>query len=715
MKENRDYFNFFFIGICSLGFAFFSHLIIPPKFSQSVNDLSSWYIYSISQKPSRPLKIIAIAIDEYSLGKVHQRWPWKRSLYAQLLKILDQEQVNTVGLDFVFMGESEDNADDLALKEALISASEKIVLPFFFDLKKASPVYPAPALKESAFALGMLNTPIDSDGKTRRLRAYIRLGQDNYYSFSVALSAAFLKQKPEELVSKIPLAGDNTFFINFLAKQKDFTTVSFYDVLTNMQELKQRFGNDFFKDSLVLVYPQAEILHDTYATAFGKVPGGILHLNGVVDIVSGKLIKEIDFLSIPFLVLSFLVVFYVLRYTGFIGGLLFTLGTLVFDFWGLVLFTLSGIRFDFSYVAIFCIAFFILGSLYKYISFLRQMLLIKDKATLDPLRNLFTLRYFYYRLGIEGNKIYLGKQMYLVFVSLGAFNQPPEEITLEKTKILWQRISALLRPKGFFWSVYSPDEIVGCIICSQKDITQHIEELKNNLSGVFSRGQIKADVKLGAVKFKKSYSVREMLFVLSGELKGQGEKAVLFQEEELAHLLEVAAPKLPPEGKFLDSLDEDIEDKNRQLLQLIENLNQEYARTKGVFFQIIASLVNALEARDSYTEGHSERVSDYALMLAEKLGWPAEEKEKLRKAALLHDLGKIGIPDKILHKRSQLDESEFAAIRKHGTIGVKILEPLKDMNEILPWILYHHEKWDGTGYPHGLAGAAIPEGAQIIA
>ncbi|MDD2752433.1 MAG: CHASE2 domain-containing protein, partial [Candidatus Omnitrophica bacterium] len=154
MKENRDYYKFLFLGIFTLVVAFFSHLIIPPKFSQSVNDLSSWYIYSISRKTSRPLKIIAIAIDEYSLGKVHQRWPWKRSLYAQLLKILDQEQVNTVGLDFVFMGESEDNTDDLVLKEALTSASEKIVLPFFFDLKKATPVYPAPALKESAFALG---------------------------------------------------------------------------------------------------------------------------------------------------------------------------------------------------------------------------------------------------------------------------------------------------------------------------------------------------------------------------------------------------------------------------------------------------------------------------------------------------------------------------------------------------------------------------------
>ena len=715
MKENRDYYKFLFIGICALCITFFSHSIIPPKVSQNINDLSSWYVYSISRKSARHLKIIAVAIDEYSLGKIHQRWPWKRSLYAQLLKVLDQEKVNTVGLDFVFMGESEDTSDDLALKETLSSASEKIVLPFFFDLKKATPVYPTPIIKESAYALGMLNTPIDIDGKTRRLRAYIALDHNNYYSFSVALSAAFLKQKPEELIIKIPLADDKTFFINFLAKPKDIATVSFYDVLTNLQELKQRLGNDFLKDALVLVYPQAEILHDTYNTPFGKVPGGILHLNGVIDIISGKTIKEMDFLSIPFLVFSFLVLFYLLRYTGFIGGLLLTTGTLIVNFWGLVFFTLSGIRFDFSYLVIFSFCFFILGSLYKYISFLRQILTIKDKATLDPLRDLFTLRYFYYRLGLEGSKIYIGKEMYLVFISLGAFYEPKEEITLEKTKILWHKIATLLYLKGRFWSVYSQDEITGCVVCAQKDIELRLQELKNNLSGLFSRDKIKADLKLGAVKFKKNYPVRELLFVLAGEIKHQEKETVIYKESDLSHLLEASSPKLPPSGKFLDSLDEDIEDKNRQLLQLFENLNQEYAKTKQAFFQIIASLINALEARDAYTEGHSERVSKYALLLAEKLGWPAEEKEKIRRAALLHDLGKIGIPDKILHKRGALDENEFEAIRKHGTIGVKILEPLKEMSEILPWILYHHEKWDGTGYPHGLAGQAIPEGAQIIA
>jgi putative nucleotidyltransferase with HDIG domain len=88
--------------------------------------------------------------------------------------------------------------------------------------------------------------------------------------------------------------------------------------------------------------------------------------------------------------------------------------------------------------------------------------------------------------------------------------------------------------------------------------------------------------------------------------------------------------------------------------------------------------------------------------------------ELLRKAALLHDLGKIGMPDSILHKQGRLTEEEFNVVRMHEIVGVKILEPLKEFKEILPWILHHHERWDGKGYPHGLGGNNIPMAAQII-
>lgn len=714
MKKDNEFIKFLFIGLCAFIIVYFFYFIAPPKIPQGINDLSSWYVYSFSRKSIKPLKLIAIAVDEYSLNNIHQRWPWKRSVYAQLLKILDKEKLNTIGLDFAFVGESEDKEDDRILKEALNNVSPRIVLAYFFDFEKVVPVFPLAELKESAYSIGMLNTPVDTDGRTRRLRGYIELRGDFYYSFSVALSASFLKQKPKDLISFLPLFKDRTFFINYLLKPKDIINLSFYDCLTNLEGLKQRYGNDFLKDALVLVYPEAEILHDTYNTPLGKMPGGILHLNGVANIISGRLIKEINVLSIPFLIFSFIVMFYILRYCGFIVGQLFTVGVLVLDFWGLVFLSLKGVRFDYSYVAIFSLSFFILGSLYRYSYFLTQILKIKDKATLDPFRNLFILRYFYYRLALERKKIYFNKDLFLVFVYLESFKEVSEDIPLEEIKDIWREISSVVSLRGNFWSVYSQDELVGCIVGSQAGVHRKINLLKNNLGGLLLEKDIKSKIKLAYARLNKNYPIRELLFVLSTELKKKNEEIVLFKDNDLANLLESSTSKIMQSNEILDSLDEDIEEKNRQLLSLVENLNREHVKTKEAFFQIITSLVNALEARDPYTEGHSERVTNYALMMAEKLNWSVEQKEKLRRAALLHDLGKIGIPDRILHKKGSLNDEEYDFIKKHEIFGVKILEPLKDLNEILPWILYHHERWDGKGYPHGLAGDAIPEAAQII-
>ncbi|MFH0912832.1 MAG: HD domain-containing phosphohydrolase [Candidatus Omnitrophota bacterium] len=714
MKRDSEGLRFLFIGLCAAIIIYSYHSIAPPHIWQSINDISLRYIYSLSRKSIQFPKFIGIAVDEYSLDKIPQRWPWKRSLYAQLLKILEKEKLNTVGFDFVFLGESEDKDDDRLLKEALDSASGRVVLTYFLDFEKLVPVLPLAQFQESAYALGMLNTPVDGDGNTRRLRGYLGVKGVSYYSFSVALSASFLKQNPKDLIPLLPLAKDRTFFINYLLKPKDIITLSFYDVITDLEGLKQRYGNDFLRDALVLVYPEAEILHDTYNTPLGKMPGGILHLNGAANIISGRLLKENNILLVTFLIFSFLLIFYILRYCSLIMGVLFTLGVFALNFWGLVFLSLKGLKFDYASVVIFSLTFFILGNLYRYTHYLTQILKIKDRATLDPFTTLFTLRYFYYRLVLERKKIYFHKDLFLVVIYLESFKELSENMPLEKIRDIWQKIALAVSSKGILWSVYSQDELAGCIVGSQAGTRRGIDSLKNSLGALLYRKDIKPKIKFAYVKLKKHYPAKELLFILSSELKKKKREIVLFEDYDLAKLLESSGSEVKQSGKILDILDQDIEERNRQLLSLVQDLNKEHAKTKEAFFQIIGSLVNALEARDSYTEGHSQRVANYALMIAEKLNWPTEQKEKLKKAALLHDLGKIGIPDKILHKRERLTEEEYDVIKKHEIFAVNILEPLKDLSEILPWILYHHERWDGKGYPHGLAGDAIPEAAQII-
>ncbi len=133
------------------------------------------------------------------------------------------------------------------------------------------------------------------------------------------------------------------------------------------------------------------------------------------------------------------------------------------------------------------------------------------------------------------------------------------------------------------------------------------------------------------------------------------------------------------------------------------------------YHEIIECIVSALDAKDPYTAGHSQRVSDMALTLSEFLGLREEEKEKIHIAAHLHDIGKIGIPDSVLHKPESLSEKEWEAMKKHPRIGAEILSKSRHLKELKDIVLYHHERFDGNGYPDGLKGDEIPVGARIIA
>lgn len=134
-----------------------------------------------------------------------------------------------------------------------------------------------------------------------------------------------------------------------------------------------------------------------------------------------------------------------------------------------------------------------------------------------------------------------------------------------------------------------------------------------------------------------------------------------------------------------------------------------------IYHGIIKSLAAALEAKDCYTSGHSKRVAFMTYELSKKLGIKGKELEKIHMAAQLHDIGKIGIPDKILKKDGSLSPQEWEYIKRHSKVGYDILNKSKKLKNISTIVLYHHERWDGKGYPSGLSGVDIPLGFRIIA
>jgi HD-GYP domain-containing protein (c-di-GMP phosphodiesterase class II) len=138
-------------------------------------------------------------------------------------------------------------------------------------------------------------------------------------------------------------------------------------------------------------------------------------------------------------------------------------------------------------------------------------------------------------------------------------------------------------------------------------------------------------------------------------------------------------------------------------------------RNKEFFLKILRVMAKLLEERDEYTEHHSENVAAISCAIAKKLGYSPEELSKLEMAGLLHDFGKIGITDKILNKPGKLTDEEYEVIKRHPAIAQVILEPVQGLEEIIPWIKYHHERWDGSGYPDGISGENIPLPARIMA
>jgi len=159
----------------------------------------------------------------------------------------------------------------------------------------------------------------------------------------------------------------------------------------------------------------------------------------------------------------------------------------------------------------------------------------------------------------------------------------------------------------------------------------------------------------------------------------------------------------------------DMMDLDNYRTHMEEKVKQQTEVVRKSFLNVVSSLAEALEAKDPYTRGHSQRVAHYAQKIVKSMGGSDTLQEDLYQAGLVHDLGKIGIQEGVLLKPSKLDDDEYNHVKTHPELGVKIMKPVIQDNILLEAVRYHHERVDGRGYPDGLKGSAIPFAAQIIA
>ena len=153
----------------------------------------------------------------------------------------------------------------------------------------------------------------------------------------------------------------------------------------------------------------------------------------------------------------------------------------------------------------------------------------------------------------------------------------------------------------------------------------------------------------------------------------------------------------------------------QQSLRYAEDVRRLYRQLQRSVSQSLLGLASALEARDACSRGHSERVAELSRRIAELIGLDPVDVEAVEEAGLLHDIGNISVPEPTLRQPGELTEVEWEAMRRHPIVGAQIIAPFEFLAGAVPLIRYHHERWDGSGYPDGLAGAAIPLGARVVA
>ena len=165
----------------------------------------------------------------------------------------------------------------------------------------------------------------------------------------------------------------------------------------------------------------------------------------------------------------------------------------------------------------------------------------------------------------------------------------------------------------------------------------------------------------------------------------------------------------------VSSVETQFLDATADFLSVFHQNVSRFAEQRIMFMGTLQALTASVDAKDSYTRGHSDRVALMAFQLATAMGMDAAHAERVRISGIVHDVGKIGVPEAVLCKTGRLTAEEFEQIKKHPTIGYNILKDIPPMKDVLPGVLHHHERWDGRGYPHGLSASEIPLFGRILA
>ena len=694
---------------------FYLAVLVPMGFLEGPRaasaDLLLRWRNSYSGAPPQAQEILLVAIDDESQKQLNQKWPWDRALFAQFLRQVSVHKPTAILLDFAFVGNSQPDSDT-ALAQAIRDGPPMILGAYLNkNAEQLQPMLPYPGLLEAGAIPALMDKPIDRDHVVRRIWTF-GFSNQNEPLYSVEIrTAALLWKVPVEKIRRegsslrigthqIPTGRMGQLPINYLARTEEIETIPFWRVIQNKVDAAQ------IQNKLVLVGTTSEILHDIHPTPLGRMPGVAIEANGILTLLNRRFLQEIPLWAIFILslglVIGVLQVSYRLR---IVSGLVVTVGlvgsAILIEF----LLTRYDISSEFASVVVLGGTAWLISFIYRHFVLLQDALRLQRQAITDTLSSAFTPRYFNLRLQQECQRTQRTKR--------------PVSIILVKTPSPSQeRVDSFKR-------IIPERGIVGRIAESRfalmlpKTPLSQTRELARKL---LAELQGTPELAIGIACSEQGCRVAEDLLQCAAsalrrsQLKGAGHSEAY---DPLVDKIQLDTSSLPESSKnrptHLEYVASELEERNRDLEKALEDLRHMHTELESAFLDVTKSLVLALETKDAYTAGHLERVCRYSTRLAESLGLPKDEIEAIREAALLHDIGKIGLPDDVLHKVGKLSDSERDIIRQHLEIGAKILEPMKFFRSITKMVFHHHEWYNGQGYPHGLAGDLIPAGAQMIA
>ncbi len=692
----------------------------------------------------RPKNVVLVTIDEESYGRLEKRWPWERDVFADLIDRIAEYRPRVIALDFALYGNSPNNPEvDERLANA-IRKSGNVVIASIYGKEKLY-LGPYDIFAKASKGYGVIGAERDADNAIRRIKVFALIlapqkGGD--ISFEVKSADTYLGI-PDDKINQsnghitigssgkymdIPTDENGSFLINYTCDKDDVETVPLWRVMTG------KTAPQIFKDKLVLVSQTGEIFHDLHLTPLGYQSGGLIIANALNSLITSSYMRNAD----PQHVFSVIAAFYLLAF------LLFYRKQVIQGFF-VMIFMLSAyfaVSFFLFMSGIVCPTFDIIALLpllflgitcYKYAIMIMESQEVKKLAITDSLTGLYTHRYFRFLLEhVVKSMTDAGNNCSLIVVKLLNLDTIARKINFNQGQIVQQKIADNIiskLPKSGYgaylglgeFGMLMPKIDIGGALGIAGGVRDKIEEANYGTEDETLKPIIAIGVSaINPAAFPRSGTdlIKSARAAMLRSIEIGYNKVCRFNSNidlpafEPAYAEKITKNEIDDEFSFLAI---DLEQRNKELEDLLYQLSSTQNDLEYAHFETLRSLIVALEQKDPCTAGHSERVGEYAEKIGRDLQMPEEEIRILRQAAILHDIGKVGISPDILRKENTLTCEERHIIEMHPEFSTKILSTSKYFNKHLGAIRDHHERLDGSGYPRGLKADRISLDAQIIA